>query len=85
MAQRDHRGLNGKIEIYYNWEETSNGHVGNTNSIELLTEGNKVILRESSGHKNFLKSNLSHNSTKSYEIEIGKLMALIKEHGTLLG
>lgn len=83
MAQRENRGLSGKIEISYSWDETSNGHVENTSSIELLTDGNKVILREHDSHQNSYKTNKSRSSTKSYEIEAGKLVSLIKEHGIL--
>lgn len=82
MAKRENRGLSGKIEISYNWDETSSGHVENTNSIELLTEGNKVILREHHSHQNSYKNNESRSSTKSYGIEAEKLLALIKEHGS---
>lgn len=46
MANRNKRGLSKKIEISYNLEKSSNGHVENTSSIELLTEGGKVILME---------------------------------------
>jgi len=83
MARRDSRGLSGKIEVSYEWDETSSGHVENTNSIELLTEGNKVILREHHSHQNYYKNDESRSSTKSYEIDVGKLLALIKEHGKL--
>lgn len=83
MAQRVSRGLSGRIEIIYSWDESSNSHVENTHSIELLTENNKIILREHNSHQNFLKSNLSHSSTKSYEIDAGKLLSLIKEHEKL--
>ncbi|MFH1493505.1 MAG: hypothetical protein ABIG70_01760 [Pseudomonadota bacterium] len=81
MAKKDSRGLSGKIEVSYEWDETSSGHVENTNSIELPTEGNKVILRERHSHQNYYKNNESRSSTKTYEIEVGMLLSLIKEHG----
>lgn len=83
MAQKESRELSGKIEVSYNWDETSSGHVENTNSVVLLTEGSKVILRECNSHQNSLKSNLSRRSTRSYEIEVEELLSLIKEHGKL--
>lgn len=83
MAQKESRELSGRIEVSYNWDETSSGHVENSNSVELLTEGNKIILKEHNSFINYYKTNESHSSTKAYEIEVGKLLSLIREHGML--
>lgn len=84
MAKHDKRGLSGKIEVSYSWDESSSGHVENTSSIELLTESNKVILKEQKNHQNFSKNSESRSSSKRYEIEVEKLLVLIKEHGKFL-
>ena len=81
MSQEEHRGLSGRIEISYNWDETSSGHVENTHSIELLTQNGKIYLKEFHSHQNFYKSKESSESTAIYEIDPTNIIALIKEHG----
>lgn len=80
MAKSEVQGLSGRIEVSSSWKESGNGHVEITSSIELQTDDGKVILREQNCHQNSLKSDLSRRTTKCYEIEIRKLLALIKEH-----
>lgn len=81
MPGNETRGLSGEIEVSYSWEESSSGHIENETSIQLGTEGKNVILKEKNIHRNSSKSNLSRNRETCYEIDIDRLLLLIKENG----
>lgn len=81
MANREKRELSGCIEIKYDWRESSGGHVEDIESIELVAECGRVVLKEMRSHINFSKSSESYNSLNCIEIDIAVLMRLIKEGG----
>lgn len=85
MPKGEVRGLSGVIEVSFSWEESSSGHIENESSIQLITEGKNVVLRERDIHRNSSKSNLSRNREACYEIEIDKLLLLVREHGKQRG
>lgn len=83
MPKSESRELSGAIEISSSWEESSSGHVENESSVWLVTEDTKIVLKEKRNLRNFYKSNLSRRTETCYEIEVEKLLHLIKEHGKL--
>lgn len=83
MPRSENRELIGAIEVSSSWEESSSGHIENERSVWLVTKDTKVVLKERSSLRNFSKNNLSRRTETCYEIEIEKLLLLIKEHGKL--
>ncbi|MBB1368968.1 hypothetical protein H5154_21755 [Pseudoalteromonas sp. SR44-5] len=81
MAKRESRSVSGTMELDYEWEETSSGHIETESSITLSGNGSNVVLKESNSTKNFIKSNESHSSSNEYKISTSLLISLIKEHG----
>ena len=81
MTKRKNRSASGSMEIDYEWEETSSGHVESESSVTLSGEGACVVLKESNSVKNFIKRNESHASSNNYKISTSLLISLIKEHG----
>ncbi|ELB2167982.1 hypothetical protein QNZ92_004663 [Vibrio parahaemolyticus] len=82
MARRKNRAASGSIELDYEWEETSSGHIESESSVTLIGKGDTVVLKESNSTKNFIKSSDSHSSSSRYKISTSLLISLIKEHGS---
>jgi hypothetical protein len=83
MPKNETRRLSGAIEVLYSWEESSSGHIENESSVQLVTEDKNVVLKEKFNHRNSSKSSLSRNTEICYEIDIERLLLLIREHGKL--
>lgn len=81
MASRENRGLSGRIEVKYDWRESSSGHVEDIESIELVAERGRIVLREMRSHTNFSKSSESHKILNCIEIDVAVLMELIRGNG----
>ncbi|MGP5119234.1 hypothetical protein ACTXJF_04070 [Psychrobacter alimentarius] len=81
MAKRERRSVSGSMELNYEWEETSSGHIETEYSVTLSGDGSNVVLRESNSTKNFIKSSESHSSNNEYKISVSSLISFIKENG----
>ncbi|EMH2040613.1 hypothetical protein RZ631_001725 [Proteus mirabilis] len=76
------RQASGTMELRYEWNESSSGHVEHTHEIILSAQGATVILQEVTNTTNFIKNNESDSSNVSYVIPVSLLISLIKDNGT---
>ncbi|HHA1923036.1 hypothetical protein [Enterobacter kobei] len=83
MSKRESRAASGMIELDYEWEESSSGHVETEQRIVLSGEGDYVFLKEFYSTKNFIKNNESSSSNITYKIPITLLISIIKKHGKI--
>jgi hypothetical protein len=81
MTRRQNRSASGSIELDYEWEETSSGHIESESTVTLTGKGDIVVLKEIHSTQNFIKSSDSNSSSSSYKISTSLLISLIKEHG----
>ena len=82
MALHEDKGANGKIELYYHLDESSSGHVEDESGAELIAhDKNTILLKQYKKHTNYIKSSGSSASEEKYLINIGDLIASIKEKG----
>ena len=44
MSKRENRSASGSMELDYEWEETSSGHIESESSVTLSGEGAHVVL-----------------------------------------
>lgn len=83
MSKRESRAASGMIELDYEWEESSSGHVETEQRIVLSGEGDYVFLKEFYSTKNFIKNNESSSSNITYKIPITLLISIIKKYGKI--
>lgn len=84
MIKRENRGPSGRIEIEYEWEESSSGHIESCKSVELVTEGENIILKETKNYLNYSKSSESRKSLDCIEIDVNTLIIFIRKNGRKL-
>lgn len=83
MSKRESRAASGMIELDYEWEESSSGHVETEQRMVLSGEGDYVFLKEAYSTKNYIKNNESSSSNITYKIPTALLISIIKKHGKI--
>ncbi|HBC3857033.1 TPA: hypothetical protein KD866_002410 [Vibrio parahaemolyticus] len=79
MATIEKRQASGSIELSYEWEESSSGHVEDKQFTKLTGDKLKVTMIDYKSHKPVGKR--SSIKRQEYSISVAKLIELIKEHG----
>lgn len=82
MATKEQNGASGRMNLYHYFYESSSGHVDDSEDISLKAKDEKIIqLIESKSHSEMFKNSRNSCDEEIYEIEVDKLIELIKQNG----